>query len=264
MPGVAPRLTPDEYPLVNFGSGQLSINAATVEELDRAGFSRAQAEVIVQYRHQHGDFDSIDDLVVKVGIPAPTLKRLGPNLTAVDVEVFFNSRASGDPAAGTGYGPDGSRLAMVANANGVVEPTRASVVVAATDLFNRAQAGQKICVAMYGANPSSPEFKAMVAAARRGAIVRVVFEDDFTQTSVAALQALMNQGLDVDVRIQKAKTMHEKFGVLGNDVFFGSANFSESSSTKHSENRITVKNHEETARQFQSRFDELWVKSRLP
>lgn len=33
------------------------------------------------------------------------------------------------------------------------------------------------------------------------------------------------------------------------------------SPTKHSENRITVKNHEETATQFQSRFDEIWAKS---
>jgi phosphatidylserine/phosphatidylglycerophosphate/cardiolipin synthase-like enzyme len=56
--------------------------------------------------------------------------------------------------------------------------------------------------------------------------------------------------------------MHEKFGVVGNDVFFGSANFSESSSTKHSENRITVKNHEETASQFKARFEELWGKSK--
>ena len=91
--------------------------------------------------------------------------------------------------------------------------------------------------------------------------MRVVLENDFTAPAAAALKALAAQGFAVDVRIQKAKTMHEKFGVVGNDVFFGSANFSESSSTKHSENRITVKNHEETANVFKGRFEEIWGKS---
>ena len=188
------------------------------------------------YREKNGDFDSVDDLI-KVGVPRATIARLREFLTAVDVEAFFNSRPNGAPAGGTGYGPDGTRTAVVAGADGVIGPARASVTVAATDLFNRAKAGEEIDVAMYGASPSAPEFVALLAAAKRGAVVRVVLENDFTAPAAAALKALAAQGYPVDVRIQKAKTMHEKFGVVGNDVFFGSANFSESSSTKHSENR---------------------------
>ena len=70
-------------------------------------------------------------------------------------------------------------------------------------------------------------------------------------------------GAERDVRVQRAKTMHEKFGVMGDDVFFGSANFSSSSSTKHSENRISVKNEAGTAKAFQARFEEMWNKSRI-
>ncbi|MDP3157784.1 MAG: phospholipase D-like domain-containing protein [Archangium sp.] len=253
-------LTDTQLQDIGFGSGQVSINTASLEELDKVGLTKTQATALVAFREKNGDFESIDELI-KVGVPKATITRLRHSLTAVDVEAFFNSRPAGSPAGGTGYGPDGIRQALVAGADGVVSPTRASVTVAATDLFNRAKAGDPISVAMYGASPTAPEFVSLLAAARRGAVVRVVLENNYTAPAAAALKALAAQGYPVEVRIQKAKTMHEKFGVVGNDVFFGSANFSESSSTKHSENRITVKNHQETASMFQNRFDEIWGKS---
>jgi competence ComEA-like helix-hairpin-helix protein len=254
------HLTEAQLQHIGFGSGQVSINTASLEELDKVGLTKKQATALVAYREKNGDLDSIDDLI-KVGVPKATITRLRHSLTAVDVEAFFNSRPAGAPAGGTGYGPDGNRQAVVAGADGVIGATRASVTVAATDLLNRAKAGDPVSVAMYGASPSAPEFVALLAAARRGAVVRVVLEHGYTAPAAAALKALATQGYPVEVRIQKAKTMHEKFGVVGNDVFFGSANFSESSSTKHSENRITVKNHQETADAFQGRFDEIWAKS---
>lgn len=254
------NLTAEQLQHIGFGSGQVSINTASLEELDKVGLTRKQATALVAWREKNGDMESIDELI-KVGVPKATITRLRHFLTAVDVEAFFNSRPAGATAGGTGYGPDGTRQALVAGADGVVGAARASVTVAATDLFNRAKAGDPISVAMYGASPSSPEFVSLVNAAKRGAVVKVVLEQNYTGPATAALKALATQGYAVEVRIQKAKTMHEKFGVVGNDVFFGSANFSESSSTKHSENRITVKNHQETATQFQSRFDEIWAKS---
>jgi len=260
VPTIAAKLTPEVRQNLGFGSGQVSINTATLEELDKVGLTKKQATALVAWREKNGDFDSVDDLI-KVGVPKATITKLRDFLTAIDVEAFFNSRPNGAPAGGTGYGPDGTRTAIAAGADGVIGATRASVTVAATDLFNRAKAGEEIDVAMYGASPSAPEFQALLAAAKRGAVVRVVLHDEFTGPSAAALKALATQGYPVDVRIQKAKTMHEKFGVVGNDVFFGSANFSESSSTKHSENRVTVKNHDETANQFKARFEEIWAKS---
>lgn len=261
VPAVAAKLTPENRLNIGFGSGQVSINTATAEELDKVGLTQKQSAAVITWREKNGDFDGLDDLL-KVGVPRATIERLKPFLTAVDVEAFFNSRPAGATSGGTGYGPDGARTTLAAGADGVIGSTRASVTVGATDLFNRAKAGQPIDVAMYGASPSAPEFQALVAAAKRGAVVRVVLNDDFNENSAAALKALATQGYPVEVRIQSAKTMHEKFGVVGDDVFFGSANFSESSSTKHSENRITVKNHQETADQFRARFTEIWGKSR--
>ncbi|MFL5322214.1 MAG: helix-hairpin-helix domain-containing protein, partial [Myxococcaceae bacterium] len=248
----------------DFGSMQVSINDATVDELDAAGFTAKSAQAIVDFRNKNGDFDSIDQLAQIPGITSYQLGLAKKYITATDVEAFFNSRPFSAAQGGTGYGADSSvRTTTAMGADGKIATQAASVTVAATDLFNRAKAGNTISVAMYGTSNSAPEMKALVDAAKRGAAVRVVLNDDFTEPTVAMLKTLKAQGLDVDVRVQSARTMHEKFGVMGDDVFAGSANFSESSSTKHSENRISVKNQPEIAAGFQAQFDLLWSRSKV-
>lgn len=245
------------------GAGTVSINNATVEELDLAGFSKADATAIVAWREQHGDFDNMEQLRAVPGITAADLSRMRPLLSAVDVEVFFNSRPFGTPAGGTGYGPDGTRTTAAADATGNVGTVAANVTVGATDLFNRAKAGDVINVAMYGLSISSPECQSLLAAAARGAVVKIVVDDTGTSGVVPAIKAAAARGANIEIRIQTSKTMHEKFGVVGDDVFAGSANFSTSSSTKHSENRFSIKNDPETAAQFQGRFQDIWDKSRV-
>lgn len=260
VPGTT-ALSAETLAALHFGSGIVSLNTASLEELDAVGFSKKSAQDIVKFRTQSGDFDSIDQLK-GLGVPAATLTKVKASLSTTDVEAFFNSRPFGAPQGGTGYGTNGTRTTAVMGANGQITAAAANVTVGATDLFNRAKAGQTIDVAMYGMSVGAPEYNSLVEAAKRGAVVRVVLNDDFTAPTVAALKALATQGFAVDVRVQKAKTMHEKFGVVGDDVFFGSANFSSSSSTKHSENRVTIKNEAGTAKAFQNRFDEIWNKSK--
>ena len=103
------------------------------------------------------------------------------------------------------------------------------------------------------------------AAGEPALATRWVFAEGSTSPYFETFVTVINpwdSPLPIDVRVQSAKTMHEKFGVVGDDVFSGSANFSESSSTKHSEDRFTIKNQREIAAQFQSEFELLWAKSR--
>lgn len=247
----------------DYGSMTVSINNATAEELDLAGLSLENARAIVAFREKNGDYSAVADILNVPGVTAREIATAKKYLVATDVEVFFNSRAFGSTAGGTGYGAESARRTTpVMGAGGTIANAAASVTVAATDMFNRAKPGERVSVAMYGMSATSPEYKSLVEAAKRGASVRVVLNDDYTANTVAALKALKTQGLDVDVRVQKARTMHEKFGVMGDDVFAGSANFSESSSTKHSENRFSVKNSAEIAASFQKQFDLLWEKSK--
>lgn len=255
-------LPPAKLEALFFGSGQISINAASKEELDLAGFTPTQADTILAYRAKNGDFESVDDLL-KAGITQTRLDSMRDIINAVDLEAFFNSRAFGAPVGGTGYGSGGTRLTTATGADGVVSNVKASVTVAATDLFNKAKPGQSIAVGMYGMSGTAPEAKALIEAAKRGVNVRIVINDDFSASTVAVFKALKAQGFPIDIRVQSAKTMHEKFGVVGDDAFSGSANFSESSSTKHSEDRFAVKNHPEIAAQFQSQFELLWAKSKI-
>ncbi len=267
VPDVGARAASTQQKLMDamtFGSGAVSVNDASVEELDAAGLSKSTAEKIFAWREQRGDLESVDAATQIPGISSAMLNFARANLNDDDLEGFFNSRRFGDAAPGTGYGALASvRQSAGMDPSGQVTVGPASVTAPVNDLFYRAQPGQQISVAMYSMSPGSKEFAALADAAKRGVTVRVVLNSDFSASSVAALKALAAQGLDVDVRVQSAKTMHEKFGVVGDDVFFGSANFSESSSTKHSEDRWSFKNSTEMSEAFQSQFDRIWEKSRV-
>ena len=79
-------------------------------------------------------------------------------------------------------------------------------------------------------------------------------------TAAAALKTQAEAGLPIEVRVQK-KTMHQKFGTLNDDAFFGSSNFSGSASNKNSEDRFLVKNNAELAGELLAEHDRLWAKS---
>ncbi|MCC6808151.1 MAG: hypothetical protein IT381_12065 [Deltaproteobacteria bacterium] len=238
------------------GSGTVSVNDASAEELLAAGVTNAAA--IVRARETKGAFASLADAALAAGVSSATFASLHGVLVAQSLESFFNSRPFGAAVGGTGYGKiTGSRTLAATMDPGKVSTTKASVTVAALDMFNRAKAGESIDVAMYGMNATSPESAALIAAAKRGVKVRLVLNDDFNGPVATALKAI-----GVDVRIQKARTMHEKFGVSGDDVFWGSANFSESSSTKHSEDRFALRGNPGFAQSFKAHFEELWTKSK--
>ena len=61
---------------------QININTATAEQLTTLdGIGESKANAIVQYREQHGDFASIDDLLNVKGIGEKTLSNIRQNIT---------------------------------------------------------------------------------------------------------------------------------------------------------------------------------------
>ena len=130
------------------------------------------------------------------------------------------------------------------------------------DMLRRAAPGQTFRLAIYGMSPSSPEFKAIRAAVERGVKARVVIYSKYNGKAIDALRDLKDAGYDVDARIIKSRVMHEKFGVVGDDVFNGSANLSTSSITKHSEDRFFFRNMPKLADRFVEEFATLWARGR--
>ncbi|MFH1811854.1 MAG: phospholipase D-like domain-containing protein, partial [Pseudomonadota bacterium] len=81
---------------------------------------------------------------------------------------------------------------------------------------------------------------------------------------INALKKFKEQGKDVDLRIISSRVMHEKFGVVGDDSFNGSANWSSSSITKHTEDRFLFRNEPELADRFVEEFARLWDRGNPP
>jgi len=76
---------------------RVNINSADAEQLSSmvSGIGPAKARAIVSYREQHGEFQTVDDILKVPGIGEITLSRIRPFLSTTDVE--GNADSSSDP-----------------------------------------------------------------------------------------------------------------------------------------------------------------------
>jgi competence protein ComEA len=66
-----------------FSADKLNINTATVKQISKAmtGVGKQKAELIVSYRHSHGPFTNLDQLMKVKGIGPKTVEDNRENLT---------------------------------------------------------------------------------------------------------------------------------------------------------------------------------------
>jgi competence ComEA-like helix-hairpin-helix protein len=268
---------------VEFGVGGLSINSATVEELDRAGLSKKQAERVVELRDEKGAFESLDELDDVAGIGKGTLDRIRGSMTDDQVIGLYSARRLGGDAQ-TGWSDDhhgdfhvptdGNPDAvdtdldadgrLIAGNRDDMEAVDRDLSAAVVDLCRRAQRGDTLRLAMYGLSTSSPEWDAIEKAAARGIKIRVVIYKSYNGKAINALKEMKADGFDVDTRVIKSRVMHNKFGVVGDDIFNGSANMSSSSINKHTEDRFLFRNDPDLSNRFVEEFARLWDKGFEP
>ena len=259
---------------LEYGEGGLSINTATATELDRAGLSKRQSERVVAFREKHGAFENLNELDDVRGIGQGTIRRIAETMTDDQNEGFYSARVPGNSAT-TGFATEnqgdftlpvsGTTEAHVPDAEGVVAPNRAEQVTRnraldapVADMLRRAQPGQTFRLAMYGLSTSSPEFGELKTALKRGVKVRVVLYNKYNDRALDAIEQLKDEGYDIDCRHIKSRVMHEKFGVVGDDVFNGSSNWSGSSIKKHAEDRFLFRNSPDLSNRFIEEFNRLW------
>jgi phosphatidylserine/phosphatidylglycerophosphate/cardiolipin synthase-like enzyme len=246
-----------------FGVGDVPVQTATADELARSlKLSKTAALAIVAKREQLGELQSVADLRGLPGISEATFARIAARIDDDVGRAYFSARAVSDPGPTTGYAPaNAAKTTPVLDADleGVTaQPATLSSGV--VDLIRRARPGDTVKIAQYGFSVGTVEMNEIVAAATRGVSFRVVLDKAGNSASAAALKAHAAAGLPIEVRLQK-RTMHQKFGVVGDDAFFGSANFSNSASGKNSEDRFVVKNNAELSRELADEHDRLWAKS---
>lgn len=238
----------------------VAVNNATADELQSLwGIGPVRSQKILDWIAAHGPMRSGDDLVA-AGVPRSIVTKNAGKLDFRFTEGFYSSHMMDCPDAGTGYAAmNAVKKTTVKNANDDgVTVVPGSLTAPAIDLFRRAKAGDAIKVAAYLYGPTAPEFTEMAAAVARGASVKVVLNKAWNGSAVSALTSLAEKYPGrVEVK-ETTHTMHEKFAVVGNDVFDGSSNLNESATERHSEDRFRIENDPVVSQQFSDEFDRLW------
>lgn len=248
-----------------FEAGDLvAINHATYDELDAIpGVGPVTAARILAFVDTYGPMETLEDLR-RAGIGSATAEKIAAHADLRYSEAFFSSKLLGCDRAGTGFAAmNATNTTRVRNANDdKVSVVPGSLPAPAIDLFRRANPGDTIRIAAYGYSASSPEYLAMKQAVERGAKVEVILNKAYNESVVAALQTLAdaNPGR-VTVKMFRSRTMHQKFAVVGDDVFNGSSNLNTSSTNKHAEDRFVVKNDPAFSGAFQAEFARLWERA---
>lgn len=263
----AAGIDPAKFDGTEFGTNKVAVNHASEVDLQALyGIGPTTARKIVSWIEANGPMETLDDLK-KAGVSAATVAKIASKVDLRYSEAFFSGKFLDCPTAGTGFAAmNATSTTLVADADGVGATRQpGSLPAPAVDLFRRAKATDTIKVATYGFSASSPEYQALKAAVERGATAKVVLNADYNESVAAALQKLAtDNGGRVEVKWFKSRTMHEKFGVVGNDVFNGSANLNPSSTGKHAEDRYILKNDSAFADAFHAEFDRLWERASVP
>ncbi len=249
---------------VEFGPGQVPLALADAGWFRRAlKLSPQAAAAIVALREERGDLESVEELRGLPGISAAVFRRIRDRLDDDVARAHFSARAFGSPAASTGYAAvNRERRVPLMGEDGQVERVAPSLSVAIVDLFRRARPGDVVELALYGFSQNTEEYRELVSAATRGVAFRVVLNRAYNEGVARALQGLADSGLPVRVRMMRGRTLHEKFGVVGDDLFQGSANVSTGASSRNAENRFLLKNNAGEAAAYHAEHRRLWERAR--
>lgn len=106
---------------------------------------------------------------------------------------------------------------------------------------------------------SKPVSMALLAAQKRGVVLRVLADEKANSTQYTAVTFLANQGVPVRLN-RRYSIMHHKFAVIDNQsVQTGSFNYSAAADKRNAENVIYLRNSPETAAAYAQEFNRLWA-----
>jgi phosphatidylserine/phosphatidylglycerophosphate/cardiolipin synthase-like enzyme len=194
---------------------------------------------------------------------APNHTSAGPTSSGEQLNIAFSSRAL--TADGTrGYSPrNAGRRYTLQKPSGRLKDVPLMLSVLALDVIGRAAAADTLMVAMYALSSRVPEYGALLDAARRGVLIRVLLDAVVGRAIHRQLVAVTRrETLPIETRFAN-RTMHQKYVVHpeSRSVVTGTANFSTDSSLRHSEQRLLIRGNDALVHAFAADFDAMWARS---
>lgn len=199
------------------------------------------------------------------GDESSQLDRVDPPALNLDhpVAIAFNSRSPEQSAGRCGHAKSNhTQMFSRCTPSGGRKRVRLTLTNLALDTISRVAPGETMKVAMYGLSTRTPEYGALLAAARRGVRLFVLLDGMVGVDVCASLtRARHLESLAIEVRTT-SKTMHQKYIVCpqSGTVLTGTANMSTDASSRHLEHRIRVLGDEMLAAQFCEDFDTIWAR----
>lgn len=130
----------------------------------------------------------------------------------------------------------------------------------ALDLIFAAKKGSLLRLAMFALSYRSPEYVALLQAARKGVKIRMIFDKAANNGVFEKLKILVSEeGLPLECRMGK-RSMHQKYLVdleEGN-LITGTANMTIDASERHAEHRFLFRNDHRLAVLYAEDFDTIW------
>ena len=178
-----------------------------------------------------------------------------------DILIAFNSKAPKDPDNSLGFHPNNNfRSFLLRKPSGLSKKAPLSIVNLVLDIINGASKMEILYVAMFALSPRTPEFNALLQAARRGVHMYFILDKNANQDIIKKLKEISRkERIKLQVKSGK-KIMHQKYIVnkCSGDVLTGTANITVEASEKHWEHRILFRNHTRIAEDFIQDFEKIW------
>jgi phosphatidylserine/phosphatidylglycerophosphate/cardiolipin synthase-like enzyme len=180
-----------------------------------------------------------------------------------DIVIAFSARRPDDNQGSAGYA-EANRRRHITLRTPIGRTKRVALTIStlAIDVIDRAQAGETLLIAMYALSQRVPEYGALLAAARRGVILRILLDGKVGKEIAQRLSRVsLQEHLPIQVKYG-TRMMHQKYVVNVDTavVLTGTANMSTDASTRHSEHRIRVSANPGLADQFIADFETIWTR----
>jgi len=173
--------------------------------------------------------------------------------------VAFSSKSTNSTDKRRGFSEKvNSRYFMMKSNSGKEKRVPIDITTTSLDLIFRANKDSVLRVAMFALSSRVAEYGALLEAARRGVVVKVILGVEI-ETIEKIRAVAQKEGIPIEV-MYGAKCMHQKYmvDVENGNIITGTANMTTDAIERHMEHRFRFASNHSLAQEFAKDFDRIW------